>query len=760
MGGLAACREAAPVSPMVTGALLRELATLDWQSGCADDAIARAREAITVAREGHDGRARGEAAMALGTALRTAGRAEEAVPLYEEAARRFASDGALALLGKAHNNLGVCHYLTGRVEAAADAWREALRVAEITAERDEQVILLNNLGFMYLERGAHGLAERSLDEALALATDDATAGLRLGVLGNLADVRMQQGALAAARECLDAALALAAARGARGDVVENQRRLAELLLLESAPARAAETARGALVEAEALGLQREQAHLLRVRGLAKLRLGHVAHARRALEQATKTGALAPDSLDGQQLALALAELELVAGDPARAQTLVDAAVAALSRLGAAWHADQARLLVARVEAQAESLGPPVGTAVVERAVDLVTGGTSAEEIALHTVALALEACGAEHGTLFLEPTPAHDALRVSSTAPGIDAPHDDVGDFSQTVARRVLATGTSVCLQHVEDDAIVASAESVVAMHLRSVLCVAIPLEGRFGGLLYLDSRVHVGGRFQRALPTVERLASLVGMALDRMRLTDRVASQVGLLSVVSHELRSPLTTLLGFGELAAADSAPGGGPHAATLVGVVLEEGHRMRRLVDDVHALGRAWRFTLDKAGAMPAGLLLEGAQRRARPAAAARGVHLAIDIEPGLPAVFADTERVQQVLGNLIENAMRHSPEGGQVTLRVCRERFTGQVGERRALRFTVEDEGPGIAEADADAVFERFNRGSRPKGSGSGLGLSIAQSIIHAHGGRIWVESRQPGALFHFTLPLADRSPIAE
>jgi|GEM_PF-1092663 len=741
------------VPDAVLSALLRELATLDWQGGRADDAVGRAKRALTLARRSRDARVVGEASMALGTALRTAGRSDEAIPLYEDAARQFAADGALGSLGKARNNIGVCHYLAGRVEAAAEAWREALRVAEVTAERDEQIILLNNLGFMYLERGAHALAEKSLDEALSLAADDATAGFRLAVLGNLAEVRMQQGALSAAHECLDEAIALAVDRGARGDAVENQRRRAELLLLENEPHRATEVARAALADAMSLGLHREEGHLCRVKALAALRLGRVARARRFLDRAAETGALSPDSLDGQLLALAYAELELVAGTPERARSLVDEAVSALTELGAAWHADQARLLVARVEARSEAVGRRDDTPSLDRAIDLIHAAASPREVAEHAVALALDACKAEHCTLYLEPTPAHEALRVSVADPHLRGSEDELGEFSQTVARRVLADGVSVCLQHVEDDNTVASAESVIAMHVRSVLCVAVRLEGKVGGLIYVDSRVHVGSRFQRALPAIERLAGLVGMALDRMRLSDRVASQTGLLSVVAHELRSPLTTLMGFAELAMVSAGAEAEEHAATLVGVVLEEGGRMRRLVDDVSALGRAWRFTLDKAAEVTVRMLLEGAQRRARPAAAARGVQLVVDIADGLPAVFADTERIQQVLGNLIENALRHSPHGGHVTLRAAHEPFGGRVGERRALRLSVEDEGPGVRPEDASAIFERFNRGSRPVGSGSGLGLSIAQSIVHAHGGRIWVDPTRPGARFHFTLPIA-------
>ena len=736
----------------LASALLREIATLDWQGGHAERALEGAREALAWAERTADAREVGEAAMTLGTALRTAGRSEDAVAHYERATAQFRACGALASLGKAHNNVAVCHYLGGRIEAAAGAWREALSVAEWSGEREEQLILLNNLGYMYLERGALALAEQSFEEALRRAEGEPASALRLSVLGNLAQARLEAGRTVEARGPLDEALALAQALGARGDLVENRRRLAEWHLATGEAGEALRVARSSAAEAHKLGLAREEAHLLRVMGLAELRRGALVAAEIALTRAAALGALAEGSADGLRLTLAQAELALARGEVGHARAEVAAAIAGLTALGAGPLLDEARKLEARIGAT----GGPERAAgaeadVLALAIDALSaceGPVDAAEGALH---LALAASGAEHGTVFVTATAVHDAVRVSASGPGGETPLDpDVGQYSRTVARRVLESGASVALHRVEDDALVASAESVVALQLRSILCVAVPIDGRPAGLLYLDSRVHVGDRFRRAQATVERLARLLGGAVERLRLRERLATQAGVLSVITHELRSPLTAILGFGELAAAHTAQSD-PKTHHLVTVSVAEAQRMQRLLEDVQALGRAWQFTVDRAEPVAPRALLDSAADRVVPATGAIGVRVVVATEPALPQVLADAGRVQQVLGNLLENALRYSHPGSAIALSAAREPFLGAVGERRMVRFTVEDEGPGITPEDAERIFERFHRGSAPRGAGSGLGLSIAQSIVLAHGGRLWAVAQRPKGRLCFTLP---------
>jgi signal transduction histidine kinase len=128
-----------------------------------------------------------------------------------------------------------------------------------------------------------------------------------------------------------------------------------------------------------------------------------------------------------------------------------------------------------------------------------------------------------------------------------------------------------------------------------------------------------------------------------------------------------------------------------------------------------------------------------------AAVRGLTLKTEIGPGLPTLSADKKRLVQVLNNLLENAIRHTPKGGAIVVRVERDGAD--------VRFAVIDNGDGIAPADQTRLFESFYQGAGGTGGRLGLGLSISREIVHSHKGRIWVESPGlgKGATFLFTLP---------
>jgi two-component system phosphate regulon sensor histidine kinase PhoR len=126
---------------------------------------------------------------------------------------------------------------------------------------------------------------------------------------------------------------------------------------------------------------------------------------------------------------------------------------------------------------------------------------------------------------------------------------------------------------------------------------------------------------------------------------------------------------------------------------------------------------------------------------------GLRLAVDCPADLPAVRADAERIEQVLINLLHNAVKFTPSGGEIEVSARKE--GGWV------QFSVRDTGVGIQPEDLPRVFERFYKADQSRsGGGTGLGLSIARHTVEAHGGRIWAESLPgKGSTFSFTLPLA-------
>lgn len=130
---------------------------------------------------------------------------------------------------------------------------------------------------------------------------------------------------------------------------------------------------------------------------------------------------------------------------------------------------------------------------------------------------------------------------------------------------------------------------------------------------------------------------------------------------------------------------------------------------------------------------------------PLASAKGISLTVKSSRASLSARFDHQRIQQVLGNLVTNALKYSSEGGWVAVRAEHK--------RDAVWFTVADGGPGIASDRLETIFDRFSQGARPDRRGLGLGLYIARRIVEAHGGRIWVESELGrGSAFHFTLPL--------
>jgi two-component system sensor histidine kinase KdpD len=176
-------------------------------------------------------------------------------------------------------------------------------------------------------------------------------------------------------------------------------------------------------------------------------------------------------------------------------------------------------------------------------------------------------------------------------------------------------------------------------------------------------------------------------------------------------------------------------------LLQVINEESDRLNTFVESMVELARfqAGDNQLDRSSVAPEEVVLKAA-RRARSISPAHS--LKSEIEPNLPAVSADSRALVEVLYNLVENAAKYSPAGTPIQIGAARH--NGDV------RFSIEDEGPGVPESERESVFERFYRGDKSDG-GLGMGLAIVRGIIEAHGGRIWVEPGKIGARFVFDLP---------
>jgi two-component system phosphate regulon sensor histidine kinase PhoR len=217
-------------------------------------------------------------------------------------------------------------------------------------------------------------------------------------------------------------------------------------------------------------------------------------------------------------------------------------------------------------------------------------------------------------------------------------------------------------------------------------------------------------------------------------------------ISNLSHELRTPLASLKALTETLQ-DGALEDPPAARRFIDQIQIEVDALTQMVTELLELSRieSGRLNLDRRPVSPYDLLVSASKRMALQTERAN-LRLRVECAEDLPQITIDLQRLEQVLVNLVHNAVKFTRAGGEIAL----------VAEpiNDFIRFAVRDTGIGIPQEDISRIFERFYRVDKSRtGSGTGLGLSIARHIVEAHGGKIWVESvERHGSTFFFTIPI--------
>ncbi len=338
------------------------------------------------------------------------------------------------------------------------------------------------------------------------------------------------------------------------------------------------------------------------------------------------------------------------------------------------------------------------------------------------------------------------------------------------------AIGPSVFRQHLDAAEVADSGSaidhSVIAFRTASAMALALALA--LGVLAAFAVSVLLSRRIGRSLaslttaaqgiargasgvrvpqPGIGREFDALAVAFNRMadRLEESERLRGRLLSDVAHELRTPVATI----DAALEAIEDGVAELSPSMVAVLRAQGARLVRLSEDLAAVSRAESGEASlRRERIDATELVGEAVRAAADRASGAGVTIRTEgAAPGL-AVVVDPERLAQVLGNLIDNAVRHSAQGGEVTV------TAGQSDDAKAVVLTVEDVGEGIAPEHIPHLFERFYRADaardRERG-GSGIGLAIVKALVEAHGGTVVATSEGPGhgARFEITLPAANQ-----
>ncbi len=338
---------------------------------------------------------------------------------------------------------------------------------------------------------------------------------------------------------------------------------------------------------------------------------------------------------------------------------------------------------------------------------------------------------------------------------GPDSP-SRVIDVLRTRRSDLVATVTDAWLEaHTDDTPNVAAAWR--ALQARSLMILPLVTREHVLGALTLIA-VDPGRHYDAFdLGFAEEVARRFALALDNARLyhAARTATRARdeILGIVSHDLQNPIAAIA-MGASVLSEQAPADVEGRRQLLRMITESTAWMRRLIRDLLDVSaiEAGRLSVERHGEAPAPIVASAARMLAS-ALAERSIDLRVDVPNDLPLVEVDAARIEQVLVNILGNAVKFTAPGGRITIRAATN--SADVG------VAVADSGIGIAHDEQPHVFERYWQAHHTmRRRGAGLGLAIAKGIIDAHGGRIWVTSTPgQGSTFTFTLPVAPARAVA-
>ncbi len=323
---------------------------------------------------------------------------------------------------------------------------------------------------------------------------------------------------------------------------------------------------------------------------------------------------------------------------------------------------------------------------------------------------------------------------------------------------RVLANGTPALIPEITREVLEAAATDEAHRKLlrelgpRSMISVPLLASGRVLGALTLVAAESERRYGPDDLTFALELARRAALAVENARLfheaQQATRARDDMLEIVAHDLRNPLSTILMSTELLLDAAQAEERPRERELLEIVGRAAVSMSQLIQDLLNVKRveSGGLVIERRTESVSPLVADAVELL-RPLAVAGALALESVVPADLPAILADRARIQQVLSNLVGNAIKFTPKGGRITISAWLE----SAGE---VRISVRDTGPGMPPDHLPHIFGYYWQGNRSDRRGVGLGLAIVKGIVEAHEGRVWVESRLgTGSEFIFTLPVA-------
>lgn len=669
-----------------------------------------------------EGTTRGSLDAVRGYLLLRAGRFHEAAHAMERAVvdGLRASDRARLLA-----NAAVAQYQIGGLRHALASWERALLLFERLSARREAAYVQNNLCVAYRQFGRNARAQQAGEGAVALAGELKDEMLAASALGNLGDVHEARGDHEAARWAWSEAEALLPA-GADGERLELLRRRAEQAA-DAADPEAPELARRLREAAERSENLEERCRSAALSAYFAARSGDV----QALEELVEA-ALPPLQEAGEARALAevrlrLAEAWLAVDRPDQARMLADRVVAYAAEVGAAPLRARADQIIDQTRGAA-----PGADRRLARLLDLAVAVSRERELSTLLDAIAsaaLELLDAERSFVLLcEPGRPHDPVVVASRF----REEGEVGAPSMTIVRRAISAGREMIMGDVGERRDIRGAESVVALSLRSALCVPLTEEGEVQGVIYVDSRAITEREWADAVSLLRGLAAHAGIALANARRLELAQKRALVASEIAHDISAPAQLVMCVAEELLEDELPD-----------LPELAEALRAASGQIVEMRRRFLDADDEPAAAPVHLgdLVSRLTAQIGRVARQRGVSV-VAMFQRVRTVMGDAHALDRALSNLLLNAVRMSRSGQVVEVALLD-------GEDGTAVIEVRDRGPGVPPEMMDRIFQR---GVHLAGEGHGIGLSIVRRIAAEHGGTVAVRNREGGgAVFTLQLP---------